>query len=414
MERDARYAAVALFALAAIAAAFAFVWWYSGQGDRRSYERYEIYFEGSVSGLAQGSPVRYLGVDVGRVRSLSVDRRDPGRVKVVAEVDSATPLSGATLARLGLLGLTGLLYIDLQLDPAGRPGPAAAAGRSSIPVILSRKGDIEAFLERLPDLVGRAGAVMARIEMLLGDENLAAVSESLRNVREASAELPALSRERRRARGRPARHGGGGDGPHAASATRPPAELAGATRATLAEHAVGAEHAGAHRGEPRAHRGRATRRRSSGWPGPGAVELQQLMLDVRDASAEVRALARRLREQPVEPAARVQGARRGDRTMRIQAGLLRSLALALPACTGSLLQSNAEAPEIYRLEGRALRGPRRAPAAALARRARRAPPPHSIPIASRWCSPTAASTISPACAGPSRRRRCCSSCWCGR
>ena len=67
MERDAKYAAVAVFALLAIASAFAFVWWYSGRGDHRVYERYEIYFNGSVSGLAQGSPVRYLGVDVGRV-----------------------------------------------------------------------------------------------------------------------------------------------------------------------------------------------------------------------------------------------------------------------------------------------------------------------------------------------------------
>ena len=53
MERDARYAAVAIFALLAIAAAFAFVWWYSGQGDRRSYENYEIYFDGTVSGLSR-------------------------------------------------------------------------------------------------------------------------------------------------------------------------------------------------------------------------------------------------------------------------------------------------------------------------------------------------------------------------
>ena len=36
----------------------------------------------------------------------------------------------------------------------------------------------------------------------------------------------------------------------------------------------------------------------SGLAGPGAVELQQLVLDVRDASAEVRALARALRENP--------------------------------------------------------------------------------------------------------------------
>ena len=159
MERDARYAVVALFALAAVAAAVAFVWWYSGQGDRRTYDRYEIHFEGSVSGLAQGSPVRYLGVDVGRVEHLSVSRKDPGRVRVVAEIDSEAPLSGATRARLGLLGLTGLLYIDLQLDPEANAGAPLAQGER-YPVIPARKGDIEAFVEKLPDLVGHAGAVM--------------------------------------------------------------------------------------------------------------------------------------------------------------------------------------------------------------------------------------------------------------
>jgi hypothetical protein len=35
-----------------------------------------------------------------------------------------------------------------------------------------------------------------------------------------------------------------------------------------------------------------------GLAGSGAAELQQLVFDVRDASAEVRALARTLRERP--------------------------------------------------------------------------------------------------------------------
>ena len=58
MERDARYAAVAAFALLAVAATIAFVIWYSGRSDRREYVRYEVYFYGSVSGLSRGSPVR--------------------------------------------------------------------------------------------------------------------------------------------------------------------------------------------------------------------------------------------------------------------------------------------------------------------------------------------------------------------
>jgi len=38
---------------------------YSETGDRRSYQRYEIYFDGSVFGLSEGGSVRYLGVAVG-------------------------------------------------------------------------------------------------------------------------------------------------------------------------------------------------------------------------------------------------------------------------------------------------------------------------------------------------------------
>jgi phospholipid/cholesterol/gamma-HCH transport system substrate-binding protein len=239
--------------------------------------------------------VRYLGVDVGRVRSLVVDRRDPGRVKVVADVDSEAPLSGATRARLGLLGLTGLLYIDLQLDPEADAARELAAGER-YSVIPSRKGDIEAFLERLPDLVGRAGAVMARIETLLADQNLDAVGESLRNVREASAELPALSR----------------------NATALAAELRGTVaEATALSQRLNATAAGSQPGldatlasvqvasEKLARTAESLERivvgneaTLAGLAGPGAVELQQLVLDVRDASAEVRALARVLRERP--------------------------------------------------------------------------------------------------------------------
>ena len=295
MEREARYAVVAGFALVAIAAAFAFVWWYSGRGDRRSYEPYEIYFEGSVSGLSQGSPVRYLGVDVGRVRTLSVSRADPGRVKVIAEIDSETPVSGATRARLGLLGLTGLLYIDLQLDPEENPASQLARGEQH-PVIQSRKGDIEAFLERLPDLVARAGGVMERVEALLGEGNLAAVEGTLEDLREASAALPGLSRDaaalaaelRVVAR-------------QSAELTERMNGLAASTQPGLAATLASSQAAAEKFASTAASLERIVAQNEaalSGIAGSGMIEMQQLLVDLRDASDQVRALARELRAQP--------------------------------------------------------------------------------------------------------------------
>lgn len=295
MEREAKYAVVGLFALAAIALAFGFVWWYSGAGDERDYARYEIHFFETVSGLAQGSPVRYLGVDVGRVQRLQVDADHPRRVKVTAEIDSTMPISGATEARLGLLGLTGLLYIDLREDPKRIASTPLVQG-DRYPVIRARKGDIEAFLERLPDAIGRAAKVMERIERLLNDTNIESVRQTLANLQRTTEDLPALSRNAAAL---------------AADLQRTSAEVAALSRqlagvvdesrpdflTTLASVRSTAEKlSGTAESLERIVAGNESS--LSRLAGSGSGDLRQLMMEIRDASAEVRALARHLREDP--------------------------------------------------------------------------------------------------------------------
>ena len=117
MDRDANYVAVGAFVLLVIAMAVTFVFWYTDQHDRQTYQRYEIYFEGSVSGLTAGSPVRYLGVDVGKVVRIMIDSQHPKRVQVIADIASSAPIDERTSASLSLQGITGLLFIDLEQDP---------------------------------------------------------------------------------------------------------------------------------------------------------------------------------------------------------------------------------------------------------------------------------------------------------
>jgi phospholipid/cholesterol/gamma-HCH transport system substrate-binding protein len=287
--------AVGLFALVAVAAAFAFVWWYSGASDRRSYDRYEIHFTGTVSGLSQGSPVRYLGVDVGRVRSLAVDARNAGQVTVVAEIDSSAPISGATRAKLGLLGLTGLLYIDLQQDFMGDPKAALIAGEK-YPMIPSQKGDIEEFLERLPDAVTRAANVMMRIEKVLSDDNLASVSATLANIENASGELPEIARQagtvtaemrdaaidlrKLTAQLRETTQAAQPDLQASLASVREVADHLSHTSASLEQIVAGNE------------------AQLAQFAGSGVSEIQQLVIDLRGASSEFQALARSLRENP--------------------------------------------------------------------------------------------------------------------
>jgi phospholipid/cholesterol/gamma-HCH transport system substrate-binding protein len=197
MEREANYVAVGVFVLLLATMGSLFVYWYSASREHRDYRRYEIYFDGSVFGLSEGSQVRYLGVDIGRVRHIRLDSRAADRVQVIVDVDAITPVSARTLARLSLQGVTGLLFIDLQQQ---QPGMTYRRILESVPsqqypVIRSVRSDFDVFVSSLPDLTTRVGELVARATALLSDRNIAAISNLAQNLDRAGATLPATTRD---------------------------------------------------------------------------------------------------------------------------------------------------------------------------------------------------------------------------
>ncbi len=197
MEREANYVAVGAFVLLVAVMTALFVYWYSDSGDQRSYTRYEIYFDGSVSGLSEGGQVRYLGVDVGRVVRIRLDRRAADRVQVIADIDSSAPISEQTLAELSLQGVTGLLYIDLQQLKPGAHGERLMGPIQSenYPVIRSIHSNFDLFLSSLPELAARAGELATRANRLLSDENIAAFNRLASSLERAGGALPQAVRD---------------------------------------------------------------------------------------------------------------------------------------------------------------------------------------------------------------------------
>lgn len=296
MDRDANYVTVGAFVVLVVAMATVFVLWYTNARDSRDYERYEIYFTGSVSGLNEGSTVRYLGVNVGRVARIELDPRAGDRVLVLVELAADTPVNDHTLARLTPQGVTGLLFIDLAQAPPNQRGVSPDVPSQRYPVIRSMPSNLDLFLNGLPDLVAQANDVITRIGGLLNDENIAAMNATLANVRAASDTLPGTSRD----------------------VARLVAELRGTiTEAQAAAASVNEllDRVGPEVG-PSAQRlreasenlasitGRVDRLLKTREPeldrftSTGLGDFEQLVRESRDAVAEVRELARTLRENP--------------------------------------------------------------------------------------------------------------------
>ncbi len=194
MERDAHYVAVGAFILLVVAMGIGFVLWYTDANDGREYQRYEIYFTGSVSGLDRGSPVRFLGVDIGRVRRLSIDSSDATRVHVVVEVDQRAPISAATRASLGLQGVTGLLYVNLkEASDVDRNAPLLQG--ENYPVIEAVESDFDAFLASLPELMGRANTLLERMSRVVSDENLNGIAATIQGMRDTMVTMPQTAKD---------------------------------------------------------------------------------------------------------------------------------------------------------------------------------------------------------------------------
>jgi phospholipid/cholesterol/gamma-HCH transport system substrate-binding protein len=190
MEREARYAAVGAFVILVTALAVLFVYWYSEGRDRRSYVRHEIYFVGSVTGLSEGGSVRYLGVEVGKIRRIRLDPRSATRVQVVVEIDQQTPISERTTAELSSLSLaTGLLYIDLRQNTGNREVlPAVPMER--YPVINTVRSNFDSFLNSLPELAGNFALLLQRAQEILSPANAKALAAMVQNLHTVSERLP--------------------------------------------------------------------------------------------------------------------------------------------------------------------------------------------------------------------------------
>jgi phospholipid/cholesterol/gamma-HCH transport system substrate-binding protein len=124
MEREANYLAVGSFVLLVVVMGFLFVYWYSASIEHRFYVRYEIYFDGSVSGLTEGGAVRYLGVDVGRVVRIRIDPRAANRVQVIADIDATTPISDR---RESPACCTSICSSNAPMTPGGASSPRCRA-----------------------------------------------------------------------------------------------------------------------------------------------------------------------------------------------------------------------------------------------------------------------------------------------
>ena len=192
METRASYILVGSFVLAILAGLFVFSVWVAKVQLEETRQPYYIYFSGSVTGLQEGSPVRYRGIPVGTVTDIRLDPNDVSRVRVTIEVQEGTPIKTDSIASLEVQGITGGAYIQIS-GGTEMSELLRKAHDGGIPVIPSRPSSLTVFVDAAPQLLNRALELTNRMADLLTPQNQAAITDILQSTRTLTAELAKAS-----------------------------------------------------------------------------------------------------------------------------------------------------------------------------------------------------------------------------
>lgn len=140
---------------------------------RDFFEKEDIYYiayeDMSVSGLDIGSPVKYMGINAGRINDIIIDPDNVNKIIIELALKPATPIKKNVRANIISLGITGLKAIELR-------------GASNEAESLKPGSYIKAGSSFAGEITGKAEIVAQKAEQVLNNLLLFTQPENLNKI----------------------------------------------------------------------------------------------------------------------------------------------------------------------------------------------------------------------------------------
>jgi phospholipid/cholesterol/gamma-HCH transport system substrate-binding protein len=186
METRANYVAVGAFVLILLAGGFVAMIWLLRVQFTTEYTYFETHFAGPVTGLGKGAAARLNGIEVGRVQEIEFDPDDPKFVVVILQLRAGLIIHSDAVASLEMQGLTGVSYVEITGGTKQSP-PLPVLPGARYPIIASKPSSLQAVVNGAPEMMARMAVIADRLSALLDDANRQAISDTLVNLRDATA-----------------------------------------------------------------------------------------------------------------------------------------------------------------------------------------------------------------------------------
>jgi phospholipid/cholesterol/gamma-HCH transport system substrate-binding protein len=151
---------------------------------RKLFEKTDTYFvayrDVSVSGLEVGSPVKYMGINVGSISTIHVDPNDVNIIIVKLSLTQGTPVKEDATADIVSLGITGLKTIEIR-------------GGSNEANFLEENMFIKQGTSLVDEISGRTEIIAYKVEEVLNNLLVFTHPERMNKVPEAVEKISQLT-----------------------------------------------------------------------------------------------------------------------------------------------------------------------------------------------------------------------------
>ena len=188
MTNRFNYALVGVFVLVLGAAWLVISLWLTLGDYTKKYTTYRVYIDESVSGLYQDAPVKYRGVDVGKVTEIKLNPMVPDQVQLTLALESTTPIREDTVAELSVQGLTGIASLELKGGSLDSPMLTAKEGQE-YPVIPSTPSFFARLDTSATQLIANFNALANSLVKLLDEDGRRSLHEILAHINNITAAI---------------------------------------------------------------------------------------------------------------------------------------------------------------------------------------------------------------------------------
>jgi phospholipid/cholesterol/gamma-HCH transport system substrate-binding protein len=162
MARQKTNLSIGIFVILGVVMGVAAIIWVGATSYFQKGMTYISYFDESVQGLQLNSPVKFRGVDVGLVENIRV-AADNRHIGVVMKINMKEDLQKNYVAQLKAAGITGIMFVELDLIKPGDPDFSPKIDfPSEYPIIASRPSELQRLMAGANDIVQKFNMIDAK------------------------------------------------------------------------------------------------------------------------------------------------------------------------------------------------------------------------------------------------------------